>query len=119
MITKHKQDRALLFDGPESEILEKQFSLEAGPLDGQALTLHDFAAHDFEDLKGIIGEEDFASILATGAFQQEEGFLDRYKSESRLKLYYIKKGNHIAIFSYGEFQPTRYQLYLEGIWTID
>ena len=119
MITKYKKDRSLIFDGPETAILEKSFDLDAGPLDGQAIKLHDFAANNFEDLKEVIGNENFEFILETGAFAPDEGFLNHYKSENRLKLYYIKKGNSIAVFSYGEFQPTRYQLYLEGIWIVD
>jgi hypothetical protein len=119
MITKYKKDRSLIFDGPEADILEMSFHLDDGPLDGQAIKLQDFAANDFENLKEVIGDEHFEFILETGAFLPDEGFLNHYKSENRLKLYYIKKGNSIAVFSYGEFQPTRYQLYLEGIWTVD
>ena len=119
MITKYKKERSLIFDGPEAEILEKSFDLDAGPLDGQGIKLNDFAAHSFEDLREVIGDENFDFIVETGAFVPDEGFLNHFKSENRLKLYYFKKDHSIAVFSYGEFQPTRYQLYLEGIWIVD
>ncbi|PSK91608.1 hypothetical protein [Taibaiella chishuiensis] len=118
MITKSNTDRALLFDGPETDLHNKLFDLEATPLKGQDLSLDHITGNSFEELEQEIGSEDFAAIVATGNFKPDEGFLDHYKSENRLKLYYLKQGGHIAVFSFGEFQPTRYQLYLEGTWTL-
>jgi hypothetical protein len=42
-----------------------------------------------------------------------------YKGSDGLRLYFSKKGNTVVVFAYGEFQPTRYKLYLEGIWKIN
>lgn len=118
MITKNKTDRTLLFDGPEAEIHQQSFNLGLTPLSAHALTLDDLTGNSFEQLSSVIGQEDFDALLETSGFQPDGGFLNHYKSEDRLKLYYLKQDNHIAVFSFGEFQPTRYQLYLEGTWTI-
>lgn len=43
---------------------------------------------------------------------------DIYLSDEGLTLYYLRKNNIIYIFSFGEKQPGRYQLYYEGIYTL-
>ncbi len=111
MITKYEVTKSLLFDGDEAEAVHKSFSLPAGNI-----KFSDFANNNFEDLQKVITTDDFETIVKTGGFNAD--FLNLYKGSGRLRLYYTKKGNTIAVFAYGEFQPTRYKLYLEGLWTL-
>jgi hypothetical protein len=111
MITKYEITKSLLFDGGEAEAVHKSFNLPAGDI-----KFSDFANNNFEDLRKVITPDDFETIVKTGGFNAD--FLNLYKGSERLRLHYTKKGNTIAVFAYGEFQPTRYKLYLEGLWTL-
>jgi hypothetical protein len=111
MITKYEITKSLLFDGDEEEAVHKSFNLPAGDI-----KFSDFANNNFEDLRKLITPDDFESIVKTGGFNAD--FLNLYKGSERLRLYYAKKGNAIAVFAYGESQPTRYNLYLEGLWAL-
>ena len=74
-------------------------------------------------VNNVLGPHDditrFEFIKKTGAFVTDGGFLNLYKGSNNLRLYYHKKGNTIVVFAYGEFQPGRYMLYLEGFWIVD
>jgi hypothetical protein len=118
MIINYKKAKSLIFDGPEQEILHRSFDLSRETALGIAIKLDDFANNTLEDLQGIISSGDFEFIVKTGAFVTDGGFLNLYKGSNNLRLYYHKKGNTIIVFAYGEFQPGRYMLYLEGFWTI-
>jgi hypothetical protein len=111
MITKYEITKSLLFDGDEAEAVHKSFNLPAGDI-----KFSDFANNNFEDLRKIITPDDFETIVRTGSFNAD--FLNLYKGSERLRLYYAKRQNTIAVFAYGEFQPTRYKLYLEGLWML-
>jgi hypothetical protein len=118
MIADYVKIKSLIFDGPESEILSKFFWPGEGVNIKTAISFNDFANNNFEDLRGLIGQADFAAILKTGDFAADEGFLNLYKGSSGLRLYFCKRDNLLIVFAYGEFQPTRYLLYLEGSWTL-
>jgi hypothetical protein len=119
MITNYKKAKSLIFDGSEQEILHKSFDLSRDTSLGIAIKLDDFANNTLEDLQGVISGADFEFIVKTGVFVTDGGFLNLYKGSNNLRLYYHKKGNTIIVFAYGEFQPGRYMLYLEGFWTIE
>ena len=91
--------------------MHKSFNLPAGDI-----KFSDFANNNFEDLRKVITPDDFETIVKTGGFNAD--FLNLYKGSERLRLYYSKKGNTLAVLAYGEFQPTRYKLYLEGVWEL-
>jgi hypothetical protein len=115
MITRYAMAKSLVFDGAEREILSKVLDL------GQAATVkfNDFANNNFEDLQQVINNDDFESIVKTGGFVPDGGFLKLYKNSDGLRLYYYKKNNTIIVLAYGEFQPGRYKLYMEGVWEIN
>ena len=119
MITNYKKAKSLIFDGPEQEILHKTFNLSRETTLTTAIKLNDFANNTLEDLQDAISAADFEFIIKTGAFVTDGGFLNLYKGSNNLRLYYHKKGNTIVVFAYGEFQPGRYMLYLEGFWIVD
>ena len=116
MTTRHTKAKSLIFDGPESEMLDKSFNL-AGI--SAPIKYNDFANNNFEDLQQVINNEDFEFIVKTGGFAPDGGFLNLYKNSNGLRLYYYKKDNTVVVFAYGEFQPGRYMLYLEGVWAIN
>ncbi|MDN3547482.1 hypothetical protein [Mucilaginibacter aquaedulcis] len=119
MIAKYAMTNSLLFDGNESEIIDRYFVPDTEIATGVAIKFNDFARNAFEDLRAIIGDADFETIIQTGGFTTDNGFLKLYKGSEGLRLYFCKKGNTIMVFAYGEFQPTRYKLYLEGVWKIN
>lgn len=116
MITKYIKVKSLVLDGSESEILNRSIIPDTGINIGGTIQFNDFANNGFEDLRHIIGNDDFESIVKTGGFTSDGGFLNLYKGIDNLRLYFCKRGDVIIVFAYGEFQPTRYKLYLEGIW---
>jgi hypothetical protein len=118
MISKHKKAKSLIFDGPESEVLNKVFDVVTGTAVSTAIKFGDFANNNFEDLRQVINNDDFEFIVKTGGFVPDGGFLNLYKGSENLRLYYYKKSNIVIVLAYGEFQPSRYMLYLEGVWTI-
>lgn len=113
MTTKYQSIKSLLFDGDETNVIHQSFNLPAG-----LVKFSDFANNNFEDLRSILDENTFNQLVKAAGFNTDGGFLNLYQGTDRLRLYYAKKENNIAVFAYGEFQPTRYKLYLEGILTI-
>ncbi|WP_430410999.1 hypothetical protein [Kordia sp.] len=72
----------------------------------------DLVKNKFKNLKDIFSEEEFNQIVITSS--------NTYRSkESNLGLYYILDDNYLLIFSHGEKQPARYQLFLEAVYTLD
>jgi hypothetical protein len=119
MIVKYARTKSLLFDGNESEILDRYFVPDTEIETGLIIKFQDFARNTFEDLRTIIGEADYEAIIKTGEFTTDNGFLKLYKGSEGLRLYFCKKVNTILVIAYGEFQPSHYKLYLEGIWKIN
>ena len=116
MIVKYKAVKALIFDGAEREITNRSFDISQQTAINVVVKFDDFAANNFEDLQPLLGKDDFAFITKTGEFSPDGGFLNLYKSSDNLRLYFYKKSTIIVVFAYGEFQPGRYMLYLEGFW---
>jgi hypothetical protein len=119
MISEYIKVKSLIFDGSEQDVLKLSFTPDTIVETGGAIKFNDFANNTFEDLRNIISEDDFNSIVKTGELAPDNGFLKLYKGSDGLRLYFSKKGNTVVVFAYGEFQPTRYKLYLEGIWRIN
>lgn len=118
MITKYEKVNSLLFDGSQEGILNKPMGLDTKIDTGAPVKFNDFANHTFEDLRKILDDDDFEFIVKTGEFTGDDGFLNLYKGTDNLRLYYLKRDNIIMVFAFGEFQPTRYKLYLEGVWKL-
>ena len=81
----------------------------------KTFNIWDIVDNYFEDSKNTIGEENFNIIIQQ--LQLVTTSFNTYKSkESNLGLYYILEDHHLLIFSHGEKQPARYQLFLEAIY---
>ncbi|WP_426482343.1 hypothetical protein [Chryseobacterium sp. R2ACT005] len=111
MIRKNKITRQKLFDGDEQECLKEIFEIE-----NQKIKWIDFYNSPLRDLKKEIDGESFDTIVRENGFNIRNSFIEKYVSEEGLEIHYLKKNEMIYLFSYGEFQPGRYMLFLEGIY---
>lgn len=80
--------------------------------------IEDFYRHPLKELKNEISILDFDTIILDGNHKMINKFIISYKSNENLNIYYAKKDNYIFIFSFGEYQPARYMIFLESIWKI-
>ena len=119
MFTKYSSKKSLLFDGSEEEARSGSFELSTDINTGSSAQLADFIDNRFEDLKAVIDSADYETILKTGNFIIDDGFLHLHKGSDGLRLFFCKRNNMILVFAFGETQPMRYKLYLEGIWEIN
>ncbi|WP_346985767.1 hypothetical protein [Chryseobacterium sp. POE27] len=111
MLKKIEITRQKLFDGDEEKCLQEVFEIE-----NHKIKLIDFYNKPLRDLKKEIDEESFDIIIKEDKFNVNTGFIEKYTSEEGLEIHYLKNNDSIYLFSYGEYQPARYMLFLEGIW---
>ena len=111
MIKKNEITRQKLFDGDEERCLKEIFEIE-----NQKIKLIDFYNSPLRDLKKEIDDESFETIIIESKFKVKNSFIEKYVSEEGLEILYLKNNDLIFLFSYGEYQPGRYILYLESIW---
>ncbi len=100
-----------LFDGDEGECLQKVFQV-----DDQKATLTDFYNNPLRALKKEIDADSFEKVIEESKFNLINGNLEIYTSEERLAVHYLIRNEMIYLLSYGEYQPGRYMLFLEGVW---
>ncbi|WP_415327930.1 hypothetical protein [Chryseobacterium sp. MMS23-Vi53] len=74
-----------------------------------------FYNNPLRELKKEIDAENFNLIIKENKFNLINNFIEKYTSENGLEIYYLKKNDFIFLFSYGEYQPGRYILFLEAI----
>lgn len=90
--------------------------------------------NDFKKIIQKFNDNDFKEIVEKGGLKNEvpsyfRKFLSEkdyqgldtnyYKSENHLGLRYLIKKDYLLIFTFGEKQPSRWILVLEGIWKIN
>jgi hypothetical protein len=78
--------------------------------------LIDFYNSPLRDLKKEVDAESFDKIVGESKFTVRNSFIEKYVSEEGLEIHYLKNNDTIYLFSYGEYQPGRYILFLESIW---
>lgn len=112
---KIKYTRKKLADGFEENVLKQKFNIQ---VNGKNLEfeLKKFYNNSFNELNRDF-ETKKIEIAENEKFIINE-FDGSFQSPEKLELLYELKENLIFIFSYGEFQPTRYILYLEGIYSL-
>lgn len=103
---KITKDRVKLFDGFENNLFDKDYKIDvedkyiefiADDVIPNKLTIIDIKDKKIKDL-------------------EYKNIKEFCMSKENLPIYYLQKQNYIIIFSLGEYQPTRYIFYLEGIW---
>ncbi|MCQ4141562.1 immunity protein Tsi6 family protein [Chryseobacterium sp. EO14] len=102
--------RQLLFDGDEEKCLHEVFEVNH-----QKIRLIYFCDNPLKELKKEIDRESFDLMVEENSFKRINNIIEKYISEKGLEIYYLKKNDLIYLFSYGEYQPGRYMLFLEDI----
>lgn len=110
-IADFRQTKQKLFDGDEGECLQKVFNA-----DDQKITVTDFYNSPLRALKKEIDAESFDKVIEESKFNLINSHHEIYTSEEGLEVHYLIRNKLIYLFSYGEYQPGRYMLFLEGFW---
>jgi len=58
-------------------------------------------------------------IASEEGFKLKVGIIKKYSNEDNLDLYFYNEDNLIIIFSFGEWQSSRYILNLESVWEME
>jgi len=123
MIFKKVYNRELVYDGVEKNLyhLEKEILL----INGEKIRIsiaENENVKELNELKNRIDDFDFNLIIAECNLKASS-LLGIFKNQNNLKSYYNivepKTKKYLIILSYGEFQPARYKLYIEGVWEIN
>lgn len=111
----------LLYDGEETDYYKQSFSYNIDSHHTIHFTHKELVYLD--ELPAIIGRDNFQHFIEK--FPKaipSKYFPDSYSGADGLPLMFIQKRNlnreYLIILSSGEFQPSRFKLYLEGIWEI-
>ncbi len=101
-----------LADGLEDDILKQKFEIQVSGKKIE-LSLKEFYNNSFNELKDLKNE-----VAKNESFQISD-FDGSYESSERLSILYTIKEGLLILLSYGEFQPGRYQLYVEGVYNME
>ncbi|MET3036854.1 hypothetical protein ABXT08_12165 [Chryseobacterium sp. NRRL B-14859] len=102
-----------LFDGLEEDMIKFSFTLN-----GKEIKISEFLNNSLRNLvkdEGV-SQEDFEKIVEAGNFEKKGTLIKNYYSQEHLEIYYLINNGQIYLFAFGEFQPARYILYIEGAW---
>lgn len=108
--------RQELFDGEENFYYGKRYKVK----DGQFRL--SFREDDLEtknyliELKNIISNDCFENLIST--FNLKKADNRNFRSIENLEVYFIKKRNTIFLISAGEFQPSRFMMFYEGVYIL-
>lgn len=106
----------LLHDGPEKPVYEKIFKIN----DSDYLSIDVTQFKYFNFLKDQIGVADLNQLVSEiPNCKPNKFFPDNYNGSDGLPLKFLLSNNNLIVISYGEFQPTRYKLFIEGVWKIN
>lgn len=111
---KHIATKETLYDGIENqELYSTIFSSN-----NYSFKLPEILDNKIGDLKHTVSNEDFVQMASESGWQpiQFLDFEESYISYMGLFLYYVINGNLLHVYSFGERQPGRYVLTLEGVW---
>jgi len=106
-----------IFDGIEDELQNFHYEIFINQ-NRFSFDIEDFYSHPLKELKNILFTDDFEKIVSDGNYKMINKLIATYKSDDNLSVKYVKRGNHIFIFSFGEYQPTRYIAFLDSVWNI-
>lgn len=117
---KQLRTRELLYDGMEGESLYN----ESHDFFGRSFTITEIIRNPFARLRRKIENEAYEQIISDAGFTSVRSFFKhleetgevQYRSQNGLSLYYVTHLHMLFVFSFGEIQPARYQLYCEGVW---
>ncbi|MDH4471064.1 MAG: hypothetical protein QE487_00565 [Fluviicola sp.] len=108
----------LLFDGGEDE-LENEWSFVSESGDRISVSLNRFIDHPLHSLQEHLSEsKDFTELIEALNARKSEGISGNYCTQQGLELFWLKEAfkTHqlLVIVSFGEVNPGRYRLVVEG-----
>lgn len=111
----------LLFDGNENDFYEKELIIPVSTFVNISTKV--IGAKYFSELKKELPENAVEQILKIhNEIRLSEVFPNTYVSGNnfpqRYKIVENDSTKTLVLFSFGEFQPGRYKIFLEGIWEI-
>lgn len=104
-----------LFDGSEGDFIDLKSTLTVGS-DKIEVSFEDFSNNDFRSLESSLSQADVDKLVKD--FDLRPFVFDGnvyYNDRRGLKIYYCIKGKHLVILSFGETQPTRYEIFVLGV----
>lgn len=114
MLTQIEAHR-LLHDGSEKPVYEKLLKIN----NSEYFSIDVSQFRYFNQLKDQIGAVDLNQLVSEiPNCKPNKFFPDNYNGSDGLPLKFLLSNKNLIVISYGEFQPTRYKLFLEGVWKI-
>lgn len=113
MIKVVEQLNLKLFDGSEQECLEQIFNVN-----GKDIKLINIYNNSLRYLRQEIDIADFDLIVQKEELKLGGNICDIYTTHRGLEAYFWLDHDNIYIFSFGEYQPSRFMLTIESIWEI-
>lgn len=108
----NKINKSKLFDGSEKELYETEFKFIVNNSE-YIVKFTDFCDNPLKEMED---DTSFNTLIREGKFKLVDSIIVQYKSSENLDVYFFKHENIYFLFSFGEIQPSRFILYLEGIW---
>lgn len=106
-------DRKKIYDGTDDKLPTLIFQVK-----NINFRLSDFYNNPLRDLQSNLNSFDFEHIVNSANFSKKGALIVNYFSIENLEVYYCVKDSYLYIFSFGEYQPSRYMLFLESIWEL-
>ena len=112
-----------IYDGPEQELYQTE--LEIPGSGGIVFKGGQLLSHRFQELKSILGEEVFDRIVEEQGYLIPKGPYYAWKGNDDLEVFFFfyqfPKVEYatLVLVSWGEIQPTRYIVNIEGIWELE
>lgn len=127
--SNHLEKSCIMYDADTEDLSNKKEYVVTES--GQVLIfwLQSLAEYSFWDLRKHLSEEAFDDFLqmsgVTFIKSPTDSFFDRYKGSTELALYYavVRPINEeglkvLTVCGFGEFQPGRWMMVLEGVWFV-
>ncbi|WP_046755257.1 hypothetical protein [Kordia jejudonensis] len=109
-----------LFDGLEDKLHEVANFKVKGNKDHRNINIWTIIRSKFKNLEPIIGQNNFMKIVEDLEVNvNTKTFISYVSKNSGLDLFFTIIENDLFIFSLGEKQPARYQLFLEAVYTLE
>lgn len=107
-----------VFDGFEPDDYYQQIEL-SGEYPNLNFPLAEIVNQPFKNLQNVLDAESFQQLAALQKVKNPNTEWEVFVGSEDLSLYYFIREDKLILLSFGEFQPARYKVHLEGIWKID
>lgn len=114
-----KFDNNLVYDGEDQGFYKNiTFTIDEDLI----VNIEVLRAKYFNSLGTILSESEFENIKISHNVKPSESFPNAYVSENNFpqRFQISENGNQkvLVLLSFGEFQPGRYKIFIEGVWEI-